>query len=204
MYRLRVQIGKNEDGRPIFKNFYGDGKKEAEQKRDIWLEKFNGSSVDTSSSFGQLAKYYTYNILLHEDLAPNTIDLYERQYRAKIAQAKFIIRPISDIKSSDIKNFLLQLSHGKLDGKKIKINPSGLSNTVKYLKHFYTWLSSEGYCDNFMLGIKTPKIQTAGTQDFTEKDISFFTDAEVQKILKEDNRLHFLFFFGFFFRVKNR
>lgn len=198
MYRLRAQIGKDESGVPVFKNFYADNKKAAELKRDTWLSKFNGSSVDTSSSFAQLAKYYTYNVLIYQDLAPSTIDLYERQYRSKIAPANFTIKLISDIKSSDINAFLLELASGKLNGENIKINPSAISNTVKYLKHFYTWLSTEGYCDNLMLGIKTPKTQassnsTNSTDNFMEKNVFFFTDFEIKKILATDNRLHFLF-----------
>ena len=46
-YRVTATVGKNPDGSPIRKQFYGDSKKAAEQKRDEFLAGLRqGLSVD--------------------------------------------------------------------------------------------------------------------------------------------------------------
>ena len=39
MYRVRAKIGEDLNGDPVVKSFYGDGKVEAERRRDEYLAK---------------------------------------------------------------------------------------------------------------------------------------------------------------------
>ena len=194
MYRVRAQIGIDEHGRPVMKNFYGEGKKEAENKRDHWLEKHSGRSVDVDQSFGQLARYYTYNILVNSKLAESTIDLYERQYRTKVAVSAMMIRPISTITRADIQTFLTELAAGRINGKPVKVTAGALTNTVKYLRRLFKWLATEGYCDDLMLGITVPKIQG---KKHEQKEIQVFNDDEVRRIIAGKNRKHCLYVLAF-------
>ena len=74
MYRVRIKIGEDLNGKPVFKSFYGAGKVEAEKKRDDYLRK-SGSSDKT---LGQLMHYYIYQIMPTENLSIGTIEAYER------------------------------------------------------------------------------------------------------------------------------
>ena len=178
MYRIRAKIGEDLNGKPVFRSFYGDGKAEAERKRDSYLEK-RKVSKDTDKTFGQLAEYYTYNILTNEDLTDTTIELYERQYRNKLAPSQLMIRKADEIEPQDLQKFLNSL----------RIAPSAMTALFKYMKHLFKWLYREGYCRDVMYGVVKPKTP----QKLKNDDISVFNEEEVQCIISKENRLHFLF-----------
>ena len=85
-YRVRHRIGTTLEGKPVYKNFYGAGKLEAEAKRDAYIEKTKHSR-DPNVTLGALAQKYTYQILPTCDLAQSTITLYEAQYRIPHCQS---------------------------------------------------------------------------------------------------------------------
>ena len=193
MYRVRAQIGIDEHGRPVNKNFYGDGKREAEAKRDAYLERMNSNRVDTNQSFGQLARFYTYEIMVQSDLAPSTVDLYERQYTTKLKPASIMLRPIVSITSADLQLYLNQLSKGFIDGKPVKIVPSNIKNVSKYLKRLFKYLSQQGFCDNLMLNVTVPVIKKDCAIEPDEDEIVTFSEEEIFKIVSTPNPKHFLF-----------
>lgn len=193
MYRIRAQIGTDEHGKPVHKNFYGEGKKEAEAKRDAFLAKQKAGHVDTDASFGQLAKFYTYEILIHSGLAPGTITLYERQYDAKLRQSALMLRPISEITSADLQHHLNQLADGIMDGKPIKVSAASVRDLGKYLTRLFKWLQKQGYCDNLMLNVSVPIIKKTDTGDDDEDEVQTFTDDEIARIISTPNQRHFLF-----------
>ena len=182
MYRIRTRIGSDLDGKPIYKNFYGEGKKEAETKRDSYVVLHSNNDIDEKSTLGQLAKHYTYQILLNEDLAPGTIELYERQYRNLFAVSDLSIIPAADVTKPMMQAYI--------NGLPDNLSDSAKSNLIKYLKKFYIWLENEGYCANVMLGISTKKSERKKFEK-----ISVFTEDEVKKIVSGDstNRLYVAF-----------
>lgn len=92
-YRIRKKVGEDANGKAIMKAFYGSGKLEAEEKyRQYMKEQELAPNKNRNDSFGKIAKYYTYQVMLHENLAPGTIELYERQYREKLAPATRITK----------------------------------------------------------------------------------------------------------------
>lgn len=194
MYRIRAQIGTDEHGKPVHKNFYGEGKKEAEAKRDAFLAKQRAGHVDTDASFGQLAKFFTYEILIHSELAPGTIDLYERQYATKLRPASIMLRPISEITAADLQHHLNQLASGRIDGKPVKVVPASVRNLGKYLVRLFKWLHQQGYCDNLMLNVSVPVIKKSNDSDANDEDeVLTFSDEEISRIVSTPNQKHFLF-----------
>ena len=175
-YRVRLRVGTSLEGKPIYKSFYGDGKVEAERKRDEYVAK-SQHSKDVNVTLGALAKDYTYNVLPNSNLAPSTITLYEAQYRKHLKDAAICIKPIADIGRDDISKFM-QGDFG---------NRAAL---IKYMKRFFKWLSHEGYCDNLMQGVST-------SHKAVIDDISVFSEDEVQSILDTPNPLHFLYVLAF-------
>lgn len=175
-YRVRLRVGTSLEGKPIYKSFYGDGKVEAERKRDEYVAK-SQHSKDVDITFGALANRFTYQILPNARLAPGTVTLYETQYRKNLKNSSLCIKPVSEITSDDI--------HRYMQG-----DFSDRQANHKFMKRLFKWLNSEGYCPDYMSNI------TLSTRTKAD-DISVFTEEEVQRILDTPNDLHFLFVLAF-------
>lgn len=70
-YRIRADIGKNADGSRIRKSFYGKNKKEAEQKRDEYLNQLKlGLNIDfDKATLGYLMHSWLYDFKRVEVIA---------------------------------------------------------------------------------------------------------------------------------------
>jgi len=195
MYRLRAPIGQDQNGKYLYKSFYGEGKTEAEAARDKYIDAHKrGPNPNSGDSFGSVAKYYTYNVFVNEDLAPGTIELYERQYRKKVSKCIILInKPCNEIVSNDIQDFLNNLADGKLNGSDIDVSQTAVKDTEKYLNHLFKYLDKEGYCRNVMPSITIPKIFTDDEEDEDEiKEISVFSQDDIDKIINTESEYHFL------------
>lgn len=178
MYRVRAKIGNDLNGKAIFKSFYGDGKVEAEQKRNRYLEaRLHSPSAMSNDSLGKLADFYTYNILTNTNLAKTTIALYESQYRLRLKDSKISILPIAELSSFDLQSYLNRQN----------ISNSAMSALSKYLKHLFSWLSDQGYCNNIMDKVIVP------SKEQKTDDISVFTQDEIDRIVNTENRLNLAF-----------
>lgn len=174
MYRVRAKVGTDLEGKPIYKNFYGDGKVEAERKRDTYLQ---SETQLPYSTLGQLAQFYTYNILINEPLAEATISLYEAQYRLRIKDSALAIKPIAEVTPIALQEYLNSLD----------IVPSAMRALGKYLRRLFNWVSKQGYCPNHMYSVTIP-----ATKPKTG-DISVFSDTEVKRITTTQGRFRVLF-----------
>lgn len=178
-YRIRRKIGEDESGKPVFKNFYGKGKLDAERAAEAYLSEERG---DNRATFGQLAEYYTYNIFIHEPLAPTTIELYVRAYRKQLKPVRWLmIKMIKDVRLADIQRLINDKSGA----------PSATTNLIKYLKYLFRYLEREGYCRNLISLVTIPRFEKK------PEPITVFTREEVAKILSTPSDLHFLFSFAF-------
>lgn len=167
MYRIRLNIGVGMDGKPVYKSFYGDGIREAEQKRDAYLAKRTiASPTDT---LGKLAHFYTYNVLIHEPYAPATIEQYERMYRNHIKDCPIAITPVSELTRPAVQSFINSLSD---------ISPSALRHTAEYLRKLFRWLSNESYCADLMQGVAVKRTTSPKIDD-----ISVFSPEDVTLII---------------------
>lgn len=201
-YRIQRKVGEDASGNAITKSFYGKGKREAEEKYQKYMESLLASpNRNANQSLGAIAKFYTYEVLLHSKLAASTIELYERAYRDIVADARITTRMIREITSADLQRFMNELAAGKRDGKQIKISATGLRNTGKFLRKLYNYLVAEGYCMNLMSNVEIPELETRSTigtiyieDDLDEeKEILVFTEDEIQKIISTPNKKTFLF-----------
>ncbi len=64
-YRVTATIGRDSSGKLIRKEFYGKGKKQAEEKRDNYLNAIkNGLSIDYENALlGQLMKIWLFEVV---------------------------------------------------------------------------------------------------------------------------------------------
>lgn len=106
-YRVRTKVGVDKEGKNIMKAFYGSSKKEAEDKRDDYLEGIKrGLDVDYDKiTFDKMFKDW-FEIVLRPTLAISTYNRYEIQHRLHIKNAEFYSNRMLEVKSIDIQKHL--------------------------------------------------------------------------------------------------
>ena len=187
-YRIRLRIGTNANGAPVYKSFYGRSKSEAQKMRDDFLKSQNsGPNAGKNESLLQLADYYTYNVFPKENLSYGTIELYERQYRNIVSKQTFCVKPVREIRTSDLQLFFNSLPENSVT-----------QATVKFMRRLFKWLKAEGYCDNLMSSVAIRNKPTS----HLNASVSVFSEEEVQSITRKENRLQFLFILAFASRMR--
>lgn len=191
-YRVTVTIGRDSNGKLIRKEFYGKSKKEAEAKRDEYLNGIkNGLNVDYKNvCLGELMHTWLFEVMRLK-LKPSTFDRYEGIYRNYVKDSE-----IYGLKISLIKSLQLQRYYNKLyeEGK----SSSTIKNLNKLLKTFFNYAINEGYL------LRNPctgkKIVIPGSiEEKRERKIETFTDEEIKKFneVLEGHRLKALFLLDF-------
>ncbi|MBS7528556.1 site-specific integrase [Fusibacter paucivorans] len=106
-YRVRTQVGVDDQGKQVMKVFYGASKREAELKRDEYLASVrNGMSADYDKM--QFANFFTnwLTIVHRQALAQSSYNRYDTIHRVWISKGLFYNMKLSQIKSIDIQKFL--------------------------------------------------------------------------------------------------
>lgn len=195
-YRVTATIGRNSNGKPIRKEFYGSGKKEAEAKRDEYLEGIKkGLSLDYQTmSLGKLMHTWLFDVV-RVSSKPSTFERYEGIFRNYVKPAEIYGYKINDIKSIIIQRYYNQLYDSGKSSSQIK-------NLNKLLKSFFNYAIEEGYatknpCSNKRVAI--PEDNTLCEDDEDEdKDIQIFTREELSLIKSAlvNNRIECLVLFS--------
>src|SRR5574344_2326231 len=99
-YRLRAKTGEKEDGAPVYKNFYGTCKSDAEQKRDTYFKEQDRIAEEAAKApeytIGELARIWMYEVRrMDSRLKKTSYDRYERLYRAYFKEAPFAVLPVT-------------------------------------------------------------------------------------------------------------
>ena len=199
-YRIRKKIGEDSEGNPIVKPFYGKNKSDAERIRDEFLDKRkNGIKVE-NAYLGQVAKYYTYNVLLYSKKADGTKIRYESSYRNYVKDSPLIILELSNLSSSDIQNYYNDIFQKiKKENEKFKKHnireksPEGIIKQInRYLSGFFEYAEREGYCKNPLKNVEIPRIK----RENKIEPISVFAEDEIKKILEAAKKRHNYFLFA--------
>lgn len=188
-FRVTVSIGRDSDGKPIRKEFYGKSKKEAEDKRDEYLLGIKrGLNIDYQNVIlGKLMYTWLFEVVrVSNKIKPSTFQRYEGIYRNYILDSE-----IYGFKMHEVKSIHLQRYYNKLhsDGKSTSV----IKNLNKLLKTFFNYSMDEGYI------IKNPcvgkTITIPGNDEVGEQEIEVFTDDEIIKLKRhlERYRLKALF-----------
>lgn len=178
-YRVTATVGRDSNGKPIRKEFYGSGKKDAENKRDEYLNGLkNGLNLDfNTTSLGRLIYVWLFEVVRIKS-KPSTFERYEGIYRNYIKD-----KDIYGMLLNDLKSIHLQRHYNSLhDGGK---TTSQIKNLNKLLKSFFNYAVDEGYI------LKNPcsgkKIAMPGANEMNnieneDEDIIVFTDQEIKQI----------------------
>ncbi|MBE1306203.1 site-specific integrase [Clostridium botulinum] len=187
-YRVTVSIGRDSSGKLIRKEFYGSSKKDAENKRDEYLDNIKkGLNVDYKNIvLGELMHSWLFEIVrVSNKIKPSTFQRYEGIYRNYVKDSD-----IYGVKISNLKTIHLQRYYNDLYAKGKTSNV--IKNLNKLLKNFFNYATDEGYI------LKNPcsgkRIVIPGESETHERKIEVFSDEEINalKIALKGHRLKFL------------
>ncbi|ENK1244776.1 site-specific integrase [Clostridium botulinum] len=187
-YRVTVSIGRDSNGKLIRKEFYGSSKKDAENKRDEYLDNIKkGLNVDYKNIvLGDLMHSWLFEIVrVSNRIKPSTFQRYEGIYRNYVKNSD-----IYGLRISNLKTIHLQRYYNSLYTKGKTSNV--IKNLNKLLKNFFNYATDEGYI------LKNPcsgkRIVIPGETETQEKKIEVFSDKEINtlKVALKGHRLKFL------------
>ncbi|APM37312.1 tyrosine-type recombinase/integrase [Clostridium kluyveri] len=184
-YRVTAVVGRDGNGKVIRKQFYGKTKKEAEDKKDEYLNGIkNGLAVNFQDvGFGNLMHLWLFEVM-KDQLKPSTFERYEGIYRNYIKNNN-----IYGVKICNLQSIQLQRYYNKLykSGKSSNV----IKNLNKLLREFLNYAVDEGYI------AKNPcyRLSIPGKKDVQKREIQVFTDDEIIKFKDSlnNNRLKALF-----------
>lgn len=177
-YRIRADIGKNADGSRIRKSFYGKNKKEAEQKRDEYLNQLKlGLNIDfDKATLGYLMHSWLYDFKrVSENIKPATFSRYEGIYRKYIQPY-----PIANIKLTEVKTVVIQRFYNDLfeSGK----TTASIRTLNSLLSNFFTFAIEQDYLIKSPLkGTTIPSNPGELTKD---RKLDVYTDDEIKQLKK--------------------
>lgn len=140
-YRLRVDLGRDSEGKRVRKTFYGTSKKDAEDKRDEYINGLkSGLNVDAKTvSLGELVHLWLFEVVrISKDIKASSFERYETIYRLYIKDSEIYGIKISDIKSINIQKYYNKLYES---GKRSSL----IFNINKLLRIFFYYAVNEGY-----------------------------------------------------------
>lgn len=177
-YRIRKVIGHTASGEKVLKNFYGESKKEAEEKADKYINDIkNGLIVDFENyTVSELMHSWLFDFLHNSSkIKPSTFQRYESIYRNYIKDSM-----IAGNKLVKTKSLQLQKFYNELSKKGYSYSQINTLNTV--LKVFFNWCIDNDYI------LKNPctKISIKGNKNDIinnqRKDVEILTEKEIKTI----------------------
>lgn len=183
-YRIRIVVGKDKNGEYIIKNFYGKSKKDAENKRDKWLQEnhLGLNHVIKKDSLSMTMYDWIWNILRVSGIKESSFVRYEGIYRNYIENAEIGYMRLEDIQRINIQKYYNVLyEKGK--------TYSQIKNAHKLINMFFKYAVIEGYllrnpCEGISLGqYKEETIEGLDMLFEDESKIETFSEEEISIIL---------------------
>ncbi|WP_027633087.1 tyrosine-type recombinase/integrase [Clostridium hydrogeniformans] len=184
-YRVTASIGRDSSGKLIRKEFYGKSKKEAELKRDEYIDGIkNGLNSNFKDvTLGKLIYTWLFEVVrVSSNIKPSTFERYEGIYRNYIKDSEIYSLKLNNLKSINLQRYYNNLySIGK--------SSNVIKNLNKLLKTFFNYAVNEGYMIKNLCAGKN--IVIPGESTVIKEEIIPFTDDEIKSIKKalEKNRL---------------
>lgn len=179
-YRIRKVIGHTASGKKVLKNFYGESKKDAEQKADEYLNNIeNGLIIDFENfTVSELMHTWLFDFLHNSSrIKPSTFQRYEGLYRNYIKNSEIAGNKLINIKSIQLQKFYNHLSK---DG----YSYSQINSLNTFLKVFFNWCIDNDYI------LKNPcsKVNIKGNKNEIinnrKKDVEILSEKEIKTLKK--------------------
>lgn len=182
-YRINRKVGEqvNSEGKivPIKKVFYGDGKKDAEDKYKAYMEQLKLQEEeaklvsDLNKPLYQVIDHWIEVFFNNCDLAESTKELYVNNYTLHFRDTELASRRLADVTALMIQEF-----YNKSD-----LKNSNLKAIHKLLIRFYNYCELNAICGNIVRPVKVPKKDTADKLHGVH-EIDVWDDADLKKVIK--------------------
>lgn len=186
-FRKTKTIGYKLNGKPIKKEFYGDGERDCDKQIEEYIDKIkNGLNLSyENKTVAQIMYDWLFNVLyLSKNVKSSSFEKHEINYRLYIKKS-----PIGQIKINEISSKIIQTYYNKLFKEK-KASSDKIFDINKTLRKFFN------YCINEHILLNNPcslnKIEIPGNADGNEDEadnegnnIIVFSDEEIE-ILKNN------------------
>lgn len=181
-YRVFLELGKDSNGKRKTKPFYGKNKKEAEMKKQAYINKLNsGLVVDHKLSFSETMRVWLFEVVKVGQIKLSSFTRYEGIYSNYFKNSPFACISIDKITPLMIQRYYNELYE---QGKSSNV----INNANKLLKQFMNYCVDCGYilknpCDGKKVIIPrdTKKINT-------KKEVEIFTPEEMRLILNNNEQ----------------
>jgi len=180
-FRVRARIGEDSQGNPVYKNFYGTSKSDAEQKKREYLDTLaQGVNPELGKqSLSKAMHTWLWEIEKYNGNKSTTFERYECTYRNYVQDETFALCNISDIKKINIqKEYNRLLEEGK--------TASQIKSLHRLLSKFFSYAESEAYIPkNPVNGLRLPKPTSESDIIDNGEDtlkIEVLTEDEIKKI----------------------
>lgn len=175
-YRVTVDLGRDSNGKRIRKQFYGKSKREAENKKLEFLEKYNSGITDKKLYMGETMHKWLFEVVKTGDLKDSSFDKYEGIYRNYFKDSSLSIMPIEAIQPLDIQMYYNKLFKAGKSSNVIK-------NAHKLLKQFFQYCEDSNYIYKNPTSGKKVTIPVNKDNDIKNKEVEIFTEDEMRIIL---------------------
>ncbi|MBZ0313337.1 tyrosine-type recombinase/integrase [Clostridium butyricum] len=189
-YRITYDVGIDANGKRIRKQFVGKSKKEAEMKKQEYINKMNSRVQNKTYWFAQEMKTWLFEVIkMSGNIKLSSFSRYAGIYEKYFENCPFSHMSLDKIESIDIQRYYNSLHK---DGKSSNI----IKNNNKLLKQFFNYAVDCGYIlRNPCSGKKVviPKDSLKDIDD-TVKSVPVFCKEDMNKILsnKEDTKIRYL------------
>jgi integrase len=176
-YRVTASVGRDSAGKLIRKEFYGKSKKDAENKKDEYLDGLkNGLNINfKEATLGRLMKSWLFEVVKVK-VKPTSFEKYEGIYRNYLLNSEIYGAKISDLKSLQLQRFYNELfKNGK--------SSNSIKSLNKLLKSFLNYAVDEGYLLKNPCAGKKIIIPGENEKNFDEDtEVQIFTNDEIKKL----------------------
>lgn len=179
-YRIRKVVGHTASGKKILKNFYGESKKEAEQKANEYLNNIENGLIINFEDFtlSELMHTWLFDFLHNSSkIKPSTFQRYEGLYRNYIKESEIAGNKLINVKSIHLQKFYNNLS-------KNGYSYSQINTLNTFLKVFFNWCIDNDYI------LKNPctKVNIKGNKNEIikneKKEVEILSESEINIIKK--------------------
>jgi len=187
-YRVSLFLGYDSRGKKKYKYFYGDGKQDAERKKDEYVNASrNGIDINRANQPLETAmKYWLTEKVKVSGIKDNTYDRYMNTFSVHIKGSK-----ISFIKVSEFKPHIIQSFYNKSTDKSF----SQLTMINKLLKRFFSYaITNDMILKNPCSGVVIPnEIKEKYYIDKKENEYEIFDEEEKIRILDAASEKHHMY-----------
>ena len=181
-FRVTKTIGRDKEGKPIKKQFYGNSKRDAELKYEEWLNNYNAGIKEENKSLSESMYTWLWEVEKMSGNKDSTFSNYESTYRNYIEKSKIGYRILNEIDRMLIQSYYNDLHK---DGKSFY----QIESTHKLISKFFKYCYLEGYIKrNPCEGIKISVYKERKTTAEDEGKVETFSEDEIKVILNHVNK----------------